>query len=125
MSDESTPVTPILIPWPSVVSEDGEVGVNEGSPMCGLFNGGIICCREKDHKGKHATPYPGDDGPIWVRWMDGGPFGSCHAGDPETRLYCCLEVGHAGRHMAVANRGPGVVLARWERVVSQTGREMG
>lgn len=97
----------------SAVSDDGEPGVNEGSPMCAVFNGNVICCRQNGHPGRHATPYPGDSGPVWVRWVEGGPWGSCHAGDPETKLYCCLETGHLGRHMAVTNQGEGIVLARW------------
>jgi hypothetical protein len=84
--------------------------------MCGVVNGKIICCRSRGHVGSHATPFPSQrrHGPVWVYWMQGGPFGSCHENDPATHLYCGLEKGHEGDHLSPSNQGPGATLAEWE-----------
>jgi hypothetical protein len=94
-----------------------EIDTDPNAPMCGEMNGKIICCRSRGHGGRHATPFPSylRHGPVWVYWGGPplGPFGTCHEGDPATRLYCGLERGHEGSHLSPSNAGAGHTLAEW------------
>ncbi|HET9554917.1 MAG TPA: hypothetical protein VFP50_18270 [Anaeromyxobacteraceae bacterium] len=96
-------------PWPAVPELDPP------GLMCAEVNGNILCCRVEGHRGQHATPFPSlhRDGPVWVYWVVGGPFGSCGAIDPDTRLYCGLERGHEGDHLSPSNYAGGATLAEW------------